>query len=81
MPCGELRIAAALREGFGPSVSEARRALLVGSFEERASAIVKLPRERHLAAALGASGREHVRESHLLPRLLMDELRLAATLA
>lgn len=54
--------------------------LLVDSVDECASAILKLLRERDLAAALGASGREHVRQHYLLPRLLMEELRLLATL-
>lgn len=55
--------------------------MLVDSVEECASAILKLLSDRDLAAALGASGREHVRENYLLPRLLMEELRLLATLA
>jgi len=54
--------------------------LLVDSVEECANAILELLRDRELAAALGASGREHVREHYLLPRLLMEELRLLATL-
>jgi trehalose synthase len=36
--------------------------------------------DRALAGQLGASGRERVREHFLLPRLLLEELRLLATL-
>jgi hypothetical protein len=36
---------------------------------------------RSAAEQLGRSGREHVRERFLLPRLSMEELRLLASLA
>jgi len=42
--------------------------------------MLKLLNDRELAEQLGHSGREHVREHFLLPRLLMEELRLLATL-
>ena len=42
--------------------------------------MLKLLNDRELAEQLGQSGREHVREHFLLPRLLMEELRLLATL-
>jgi trehalose synthase len=67
--------------GIPMQMPEGVGGLLVDSVEECASAIVKLLCEPELAAALGASGREHVREHYLLPRLLMEELRLLATLA
>ncbi len=54
--------------------------LLVDSVEECASALIKLLSDRDLALAFGTSGREHVRKNYLLPRLLMEELRLLATL-
>ncbi len=54
--------------------------VLVDSIEECAAAMLKLLNDRELAEQLGHSGREHVREHFLLPRLLMDELRLLATL-
>jgi trehalose synthase len=50
--------------------------MLVDSVEECASAMAKLLGDRELARALGESGRERVRERFLLPRLLLDELRL-----
>ena len=48
--------------------------------EECATAMLELLRDRELARELGRSGRERVRERFLLPRLLMEELRLLATL-
>jgi hypothetical protein len=44
------------------------------------SAISRLLHDRALAERLAHSGHEHVREHFLLPRLLMEELRLLATL-
>jgi len=54
--------------------------VLVDSVEDCASAMLKLLNDRDLAEQLGHSGREHVRQHFLLPRLLMEELRLLATL-
>jgi trehalose synthase len=54
--------------------------LLVDSVEECAKAMLTLLRDRELASELGRSGRERVREHFLLPRLLLDELRLLAEL-
>ncbi len=54
--------------------------LLVDSVEECATAMLKLLNDRELAEQLGRSGRAHVREHFLLPRLLMEELRLLSTL-
>lgn len=54
--------------------------LLVDSIEECAEAMLRLLDDRELAGELGRSGREHVREHFLLPRLLYDELRLLAEL-
>ncbi|HEX5308997.1 MAG TPA: glycosyltransferase [Solirubrobacteraceae bacterium] len=53
---------------------------LVQSTEQCASALLELLSNPELAQALGQSGRERVREHYLLPRLLMDELALFATL-
>jgi trehalose synthase len=50
------------------------------STEECARALLELLADRELAHGLGTSGREHVREHFLLPRLLRDELRLLASL-
>jgi trehalose synthase len=54
--------------------------MLVQSVEECATAMLGLLNNRELAEQLGQSGREHVRKHFLLPRLLMEELRLLATL-
>jgi trehalose synthase len=54
--------------------------MLVGSVEECAAAMLRLLNDRELAEQLGQSGRERVRKHFLLPRLLMEELRLLATL-
>jgi trehalose synthase len=54
--------------------------MLVQSVEECATAMLGLLNDRELAEQLGQSGREHVRKHFLLPRLLMEELRLLATL-
>ena len=54
--------------------------VLVDSVEECAAAISSLLGDRDLAQQLGRSGHEHVREHFLLPRLLMEELRLLTTL-
>ncbi len=54
--------------------------LLVDSVEECANAMLALLNDRERARELGHSGRTHVREHFLLPRLLMEELRLLATL-
>jgi trehalose synthase len=53
---------------------------LVDSAQECAAAMLELLGDRQLAAELGRSGRERVRERFLLPRLLMEELRLLVTI-
>jgi trehalose synthase len=55
--------------------------VLVDSVEECAAAMLKLLNDGELRNQLGRRGREHVREHFLLPRLLMEELRLLSTLA
>ncbi len=55
--------------------------VLVDSVEQCAAALSSLLADRELAAQLGASGREHVREHFLLPRLLLDELTLLRELS
>jgi trehalose synthase len=54
--------------------------VLVDSVEDCAAAMLTLLNDRELAEQLGHSGREHVRQHFLLPRLLMEELRLLRTL-
>jgi trehalose synthase len=66
--------------GIPLQVPEGVGGLLVSSTEECAQALLKLLGDEPLRDRLGRSGREHVREHFLLPRLLMEELRLLATL-
>jgi len=66
--------------GIPMQMPEGVGGLLVDSVEECAAAMLKLLNDRELAEQLGHSGREHVREHFLLPRLLMEELRLLSTL-
>ncbi len=66
--------------GIPMQMPEGVGGVLVDSVEECASALSKLLQDRALARELGRSGREHVREHFLLPRLLMQELELLASL-
>jgi trehalose synthase len=66
--------------GIPMQMPEGVGGLLVDSVEECAGAMLKLLGDRELSEQLGYSGRDHVREHFLLPRLLMEELRLLATL-
>jgi trehalose synthase len=54
--------------------------MLVDSVQECADAMLELLQDRELAQRLGESGRAHVRERFLLPRLLMEELALLSSL-
>ena len=66
--------------GIPMQMPEGVGGLLVDSVEDCAAAMLKLLGDRDLAKQLGESGHEHVRRHFLLPRLLMEELRLLATL-
>jgi trehalose synthase len=66
--------------GIPMQMPEGVGGLLVDSVEECASAMLKLLSDRDLSEQLGESGRVHVREHFLLPRLLMEELTLLASL-
>ena len=66
--------------GIPMQMPEGIGGLLVDSVEECAAAMLRLLSDRVLARQLGQSGRAHVREHFLLPRLLMEELRLLSTL-
>jgi trehalose synthase len=55
--------------------------LMVSNTQDCATAMLKLLNDRELADQLAQRGREHVREHFLLPRLLMEELKLLASLA
>jgi trehalose synthase len=66
--------------GIPMQMPEGVGGLLVDSVEECASAMLSLLKDGALAERLGESGRAHVREHFLLPRLLMEELALLASL-
>ncbi|MHB8490751.1 MAG: glycosyltransferase [Solirubrobacteraceae bacterium] len=67
--------------GIPLQVPEGVGGLLVSSTEECAHAMLELLGDSDMREQLGESGRAHVREHFLLPRLLMDELRLLRELA
>jgi trehalose synthase len=66
--------------GIPMQMPEGTGGVLVDSVEGCATALLKLLCDRELARSLGHSGREHVREHFLLPRLLLQELELLASL-
>ncbi len=66
--------------GIPMQMPEGVGGVLVDSVQECAAAMLKLLEDRELAEQLGHSGREHVREHFLLPRLLLEELELLASL-
>ena len=66
--------------GIPMQMPEGVGGVLVDSVQECAAAMLRLLTDRELAEQLGRSGREHVREHFLLPRLLMEELELLSSL-
>lgn len=62
--------------GIPMQMPEGTGGILVDSIEACADALVELLSDPARAATLGERGREHVRQEYLLPRLLLDELRL-----
>jgi trehalose synthase len=66
--------------GIPMQMPEGVGGLLVDSVEECAAAMLRLLGDPELSTHLGQSGRERVREHFLLPRLLMEELTLLASL-
>jgi len=66
--------------GIPLQMADGAGGLLVDSVDETADAITRLLDEPELAAELGRSGHSRVRKHFLLPRLLLDELRLMHSL-
>ena len=66
--------------GIPMQMPEGVGGLLVDSVQQCATAMLTLLNDLELTERLGRSGHEHVREHFLLPRLLMEELHLLATL-
>ncbi|MBS1152319.1 MAG: Trehalose synthase [Myxococcaceae bacterium] len=67
--------------GIPMQMPEGVGGILVDTVEECAEGIVTLVSDRERAKALGASGRDRVREHFLIPRLVRDELALMSRLA
>jgi trehalose synthase len=67
--------------GIPLQMADGAGGLLVDSVEACAGAIRALLRDRERGRALGAAGRERVREHFLTPRLVLDHLRLMRALA
>lgn len=67
--------------GIPLQMPEGTGGILVDSVEECADAVLRLLRHPQEAHCLGERGREHVRENFLMPRLLLDNLRLMDALA
>ncbi|HEU0028220.1 MAG TPA: glycosyltransferase [Ktedonobacterales bacterium] len=67
--------------GIPLQMADGAGGLLVESPEECAEAVLKLMRDREGAAEMAKRGQDRVRERFLLPRLLLDELRLMAATA
>jgi len=66
--------------GIPMQMPEGVGGVLVDSVEQCATAMLELLNDRELAETLGQSGHAHVRQHFLLPRLLMQELELLASL-
>jgi trehalose synthase len=66
--------------GIPLQLADGMESLLVDGVQECAEAILGLLRQPERAARLGACGRERVRQHFLLPRLLLNELSLLASL-
>jgi trehalose synthase len=67
--------------GIPLQMPESVGGFLVDTIEECAAAVLTLLRNPEEARELGARGREHVRHHFLMPRLLLEELRLMDALA
>ncbi|RJQ35968.1 glycosyltransferase [Candidatus Parcubacteria bacterium] len=65
-------VVAGMTIGTKAQIQNGKNGLLVASPEEAASAIIKLMRDRRLAARLGAAGKKSVQQRFLLPRLALD---------
>jgi len=66
--------------GLSHQVIDGQTGLIADTVDEFAECISRLLREPGLARRLGEAGRRHVQEHFLLPRLVIDELRLLGQL-
>jgi trehalose synthase len=67
--------------GIPLQMADGTGGVLVDSVEECARAVTDLLKDPARAAALGASGKERVRDHFLIPRMVLDELSLMRRLA
>lgn len=66
--------------GIPTQIEDGKTGFLVNSIEECAERIVFLVENKGLAKEMGKKGKEVVREKFLLPRLLLDELKVIDSL-
>jgi trehalose synthase len=66
--------------GLSHQVIDGETGLLANTADEFTERIVRLLQEPELARRLGQAGRRHVQEHFLLPRFIIDELRLLGQL-
>ena len=67
--------------GIPMQMPEGTGGMMVDSVQDCATAMFELLNDKQLASELGGAGREYVRQHFLLPRLLMEELRLLSSLS
>lgn len=72
----ERPVVSARTGGLAQQVLDGESGFFADDTDEFVERVTLLLRDRQLARRLGQAGREHVREHFLLPRFLLDELRL-----
>lgn len=77
----ETPVVAGRAGGIPLQMADGAGGMLVDTVEERASATVALLKDPRRARELARRGRERVRQQFLIPRLLVNELRLLHDLA
>ncbi len=77
----ERPVATASSGGLSHQVIDGVTGLLATTVDDFSEKIVRILREPDLARRLGEGGRRHVQEHFLLPRFIIDELRLLGDLA
>jgi trehalose synthase len=68
------------RVGGIPMQVEGGGGILIDDVPAAAAACVKILKDQDFARQMGRSGKEHVRQHYLTPRLLRDDLKLFANL-
>ena len=70
-----------IRNFLGQPVFDGETGLLADTVDQFSRQIIRLLRDPALARRLGEGGHQHVQERFLLPRFIIDELRLLGKLA